>query len=308
MAIKAGVIGVGYLGQHHARIYSQMDDVVLVGVFDTDAERAEEIAGKYNCTAYDNLYKFISDVDALSIVAPTPLHYEIGMQCLDAGKDILVEKPITVTTREADDLIREAEKKRLILQVGHLERFNSAVMALESYLTEPVFLESERLSPFLERASGVDVPLDLMIHDIDIILSLSKSRPISVKAVGTSVLSEKIDVAKAWIDFENGISALVTAGRLSPDKTRRLKIFQKDSFLILDYQNTQIKRHFKTNGNEIIHEVIEPVKKEPLMEELKDYVRCVTTRSRPIVTGIEAREALTIALDITNQLKRSSML
>ena len=306
MPVKAGVIGVGYLGQHHARIYSELDETELVGIMDVSPERAAEIAGKYGCAVYDDMERLIADSDALSIVTPTPLHHEIALKCLYAGKDILVEKPITVTVSEADDLIDMAERKGLILQVGHLERYNPAVLALESYLTEPVFFESERLSPFLERAAGVDVTLDLMIHDIDIILSLAPSRPVRVSAVGASVLSERIDVAKAWIEFDNGVSALVSAGRLSDGKKRQLKIFQNDSFIVLDYQSAQIRRHYKAGSSEILHDVIKPAEKEPLREELVDFIRCVKTRKRPVVSGEEAREALAVALQITSQLKEKT--
>ncbi|MGE5892715.1 MAG: Gfo/Idh/MocA family oxidoreductase [bacterium] len=305
MTVKVGVIGVGYLGQHHARIYSQLDTATLVGIFDADAGRAGEIASQHGCTAYDALDSLIRDADALSIAAPTPLHFDIAMKCLHHGKDVLVEKPITVTLQEADTLINEAARRNCILQVGHLERFNPAVLRAEGLLTHPVFFEAERISPFLERAAGMDITLDLMIHDIDIILSLANSKPVRVKAVGTSVLSPMLDVAKAWIDFENGMAALISASRLSQEKIRRLKIFQKDSHIVLDYQHAQIKRHYRSGPMEILHEVIEPEKKEPLMEELRDFIRCVRTRSRPLVSGLEAREALSIALEITDQLKRS---
>lgn len=308
MAINVGVIGVGYLGQHHARIYSHLEGVKLVGVIDASVERAEDIAAKFHCAAYTDLDSLINDTDALSIVAPTPLHYEIAMKCLQQERDLLIEKPITATIEEADTLISEAGKRNLILQVGHLERFNPAVLLAEGLLTNPVFFEAERISPFLERAAGVDITLDLMIHDIDIILSLVKSKPRSVKAVGTSVLSSMLDVAKAWIDFENGTSALITASRLSSEKIRRLKIFQKDSHIVLDYQNARITRHYKTGSKEIMHEVIQPEKKEPLMEELRDFVRCIKERSKPLVSGIEARDALRVALHISDQLKRSSSL
>lgn len=305
MPIKAGVAGVGYLGQHHARIYSQIDDAELVGVVDASLDRARQIADQYGCVAYESLDRLLEDVDALSIVAPTPLHYDLAVQCLESGKDILVEKPITVTTEEADKLIALAEQKGRILQVGHLERYNPAVVAVEGLITEPIFFEAERVSPFLERAAGVDITLDLMIHDIDIIIALSRSRPERVKAVGTSVLSNMLDVVKAWIDFENGTSALITASRLSQDKVRRLKIFQKDAHLILDYQAAEITRFYKTGAKEIGRETITPEKKEPLMEEILDFTRCIKTRSRPLVSGIEAREALSIALEISEQLKRS---
>jgi predicted dehydrogenase len=303
LSVKVGVIGVGYLGQHHARIYSGMDGVELVGIMDESADRARKIAGKYSCTVYEDMEALIKESDALSIAAPTPLHHEIAMKCMEHGKDILVEKPITVSVGEADELINEAEKKNLILQVGHLERFNPAVMAIEKYMNEPQFFESERSSPFLERAAGVDVTLDLMIHDIDIILFLSGSKPESVSAVGTAVLSEKLDVAKAWINFENGVSALVSAGRLSQDKSRKLKIFQHDSYIILDYQKAMIKRHYKTDTNKIMHDLIKPENREPLMEELHDFIRCINDRSKPVVSGTEAREALSLAMNITDQLK-----
>ncbi len=303
MSVKIGVIGVGYLGQHHARIYSGMDGVELVGVMDASVDRAREIAGEYSCTVYEEMEALIKESDALSIAAPTPLHHEIAMKCMEHGKDILVEKPITVSVEEADELINEAGKKNLILQVGHLERFNPAVMAIEKYIDNPRFFESERLSPFIERAAGVDVTLDLMIHDIDIILSLVRSKPVNVNAVGAAVLSEKLDVAKAWINFENGVSALISAGRLSQDKTRKLKIFQQDSYIILDYQKVMIKRHYKTDSNKIMHDLIKPENREPLMEELHDFIRCINDRSRPVVSGTEARDALSIALIITDQLK-----
>lgn len=305
MSVKVGVVGVGYLGQHHARIYSLLDDVELVGVVDASIDRSREIASQYGCAAYDELEPLLDDVDALSIVAPTPLHFELATRCLEHRKDILVEKPITVTIEEADRIIELAEKKDRILQVGHLERFNPAVMSVESLMTSPVFFEAERISPFLERAAGVDITLDLMIHDIDIILSLAGSRPVRVKAVGTSVLSTMLDVVKAWIDFENGTSALITASRLSREKVRRLKIYQNDSHLILDYQSAQIRRFYKTGAREIGDETISPEKKEPLMEEILDFIRCIKTRKRPLVSGVEAREALRIALEITEQLKRS---
>jgi predicted dehydrogenase len=303
LSVKVGVIGVGYLGQHHARIYSGMAGVELVGIMDESVERASEIGEAFSCTVYGEMEGLIRECDALSIAAPTPLHYDIAMKCLEYGKDILVEKPITVTVEEADELIDVAGKKGLILQVGHLERFNPAVMEIEKYMNKPQFFESERSSPFIERAAGVDVTLDLMIHDIDIILFLSGSQPKNVSAVGTAVLSEKLDVAKAWINFENGVSALISAGRLSQDKTRKLKIFQEDSYIVLDYQQAMIKRHYKTDTNKIMHDTIKPEDREPLMEELHDFIRCINDRSKPVVSGTEARNALKIALNITDQLK-----
>jgi len=303
--LKVGVIGVGYLGKHHARIYSQLPDIQFLGVYDLSAERALECSSQFGGKVYGDMESLIREADALSIAAPTPLHFEIAMACLRHDRDVLVEKPVTTSIAEADTLIGEAERRGRILQVGHLERFNPAVRRVEEFIASPVFYEAERISPFLERAAGVDITIDLMIHDIDIILSLARSRPARVKAVGTSVLSPMLDVAKAWIDFENGTSALVTASRLSREKVRRLKILQRDSHIVLDYQGATITRHYKSGPQAIGRETVEPEKSEPLFEELRDFIRCVRSRSAPVVSGHEAREALRVALEITDQLKRS---
>jgi predicted dehydrogenase len=303
LAVKVGVIGVGYLGQHHARIYSEIEESDLVAVVDIDRNKAEKFAEKYRCepaTAYQDI---LDKVDALSIVTPTTTHYSIALDCLRAKKDILIEKPITVHVDETDELIRESEKSDCIIQVGHIERFNPALLAASDMFNEPLFIESERLSPFLGRGTDVDVTLDLMIHDVDIILSLVNLPVRDIKAVGAKVLTEKIDVAKAWIEFENGCTALATVSRLSPEKLRRLKVFQKDSYISIDYQNAEIKRYFR-NGEGISSEVRKPEKKEPLKEELKDFIRCVRERGRPKVSALEGRDALHVVMEITEMIKR----
>jgi len=302
LAVKVGVIGVGYLGQHHARIYSDIEEAELIGVVDIDQKKADTLADKYGCRPYYDYRDILEKVDALSIVTPTISHYNIALDCLRAGKDMLIEKPITVNIDEADELIREAEKRGCIIQVGHLERYNPAIIAATEMFTEPLFLESERLSPFLGRGTDVDVTLDLMIHDIDIILSLA-SQPIrEIRAVGAKVLTDKIDVAKAWLEFENGCTALATVSRLSPEKKRRLKVFQKDSYISIDYQNSEIKRHLR-NGKEISTEIIKPEKKEPLREELKDFISCVQARKKPKVSAVEGRNALKVVMEITDKIR-----
>ncbi|MEW6586941.1 MAG: Gfo/Idh/MocA family oxidoreductase [Nitrospirota bacterium] len=305
MPVRAAVVGVGYLGQHHARIYSEMDDAELVGVVDIDREKADALAAKYGCRASYDYKDILGYVDALSVVTPTPCHFEIARDCLRAGKDVLVEKPITITVEEADELIEESDKKGCIIQVGHLERYNSAILAASELIKDPVFLESERLSPFLVRATDVDVTLDLMIHDIDIILSLIAVPVREIRAVGSNVLSGKIDVAKAWLEFENGCMALATVSRLSPEKQRRLKIFQKDSYLSIDYQSSEMKRYFR-NGEGISVDVVSPEKKEPLKEELKDFIRCIQRRERPKVSAVEARNALKVVLEINKMIINSA--
>lgn len=303
MAIRVGVIGVGYLGQHHARIYSGIEDTELTAVVDIDKKRADEFAEKYGCESYSDYRDILDKVDALSIVTPTTSHYCIALDCLKAGKDILIEKPITVNVRDADKLITESKKRGCIIQVGHLERYNPAMLAASGMVKEPMFIESERLSPFLGRGTDVDVTLDLMIHDIDIILSLISLPVKEIRAVGAKVLTNKIDVAKVWLEFENGCVALITASRLSPEKQRRLKIFQKDSYISIDYQSSEIKRYFRTKEG-ISFDVKKPENKEPLREELKDFVSCVKERRRPRVSAVEGREALKIVLEITEMIKR----
>jgi predicted dehydrogenase len=302
LAIRVGVIGVGYLGQHHARIYSEIEEAELVGVADLQKDKAETIAGNYHCKAMNDYRDMLSEVDALSIVTPTTTHYPIALDCLKSGKDILIEKPITVTVKDADHLIRESESSGRIIQVGHLERYNPAVLAATDFFRKPVFIESERLSPFLGRGTDVDVTLDLMIHDIDIILSLIDSPVREIRAVGAKVMSDKLDVAKAWLEFENGCTALATVSRLSPEKQRRLKVSQEDSYITIDYQTSEIKRYFK-NEQGISVDSIKPEKKEPLKEELKDFIRCVRERKKPRVSAIEGRNALKVVMEITEKIK-----
>jgi predicted dehydrogenase len=302
LAVKVGVIGVGYLGQHHARIYSEIEDAELVAVVDLDREKAAAFAEKYQCESSADYREILPKVDALSIVTPTTAHYKIALECLKTGKDMLIEKPITVTVEEADELIDEAKKKDCIIQVGHLERYNPAIIAASDFFSEPVFIESERLSPFLGRATDVDVTLDLMIHDIDIMLSLIAMPVKNIRAVGAKVLTDKIDVAKAWLEFENGCIALATVGRLSPEKSRKLKVFQKNSYILIDYQSSEIKRFFRTEEG-ISSDIIKPEKKEPLKEELKDFIRCVKERRRPTVSAWEGRHALKVVLEINEMIK-----
>jgi predicted dehydrogenase len=303
LSLRVGVIGVGYLGQHHARIYSEIEDAELVAVVDTDEERAATLAQRYGCAAYSDFRAILPQVDALSIVTPTLSHYFIALECLRAGKDILVEKPITGIVREADELILESEKRGRILQVGHLERYNPAVHNAFELIKDPGFIESERLSPFLGRGTDVDVTVDLMIHDADIILGLVSSPVKEMKAVGAKVVTDKIDFAKAWLEFDNGCIAVLTASRVSPEKQRILRVFQKDSCFSIDYQHCEIKRYHRT-AEGMLSDSLKINNKEPLREELEDFVRCVKERRRPKVSAVEGRDALKLVLDITEMTRR----
>jgi len=307
VAVRIGVIGIGYLGQHHARIYSEIEDAELIAAVDIVTSKANRVAEQCGCKACYNYKEILNEIDALSIVTPTPTHYDIALDCIKAGKDILIEKPITENIEEADELINEAEKRGCVLQVGHLERYNPAVLVASEMINKPLFIESERYSPFLGkggRGTDVDVTLDLMIHDVDIILSLITLPVKEIRAVGAEVLTDKIDVAKAWLKFDNGCIALATVSRLSPEKQRKLKVFQKDSYILIDYMNSEVKQYFRNEEGTISSHMIKPENKEPLKEELKDFIRCIKTRERPKVSGTEGRNALRVVLEISEVIKK----
>jgi predicted dehydrogenase len=325
MSVRVAVVGVGYLGQHHARIYSELTEAELVAVVDIDPERAEEVARRYETRASGDLNDVLDAVDALSIVSPTTSHYGIALECLKKGKDLLIEKPITVTIDQANELIREAGEGELILQVGHLERYNPGVIALSEMIDCPRFIEAVRVSPFLKRAVDVDVTLDLMIHDIDVVLGLVNSPIKEMRAVGFSYVTGKIDDARAWIEFENNVTACLTASRTAPKIVRKLKVYQEYAYLELNYQNTEIRHYFnparvgkpypRGNGSDAVSSVkngvfsrekgegyvedtIKPEYMEPLRGELREFIRSVVTRERPKVSGVEGRDALRVAIEI----------
>jgi predicted dehydrogenase len=303
--IKVGVIGVGYLGQHHARIYSQLPNVELVGVVDINYERAQRIAAQWGCEAYTHYNDILNKVDALSIVVPTSYHYDVAMDALAAHKDILIEKPITSTVHEAEKLIEEAARNERILQVGHLERFNSGLITLSPLVEEPILIESQRLSPFLGRGVDVDVTVDLMVHDIDIILSLVNSEITDLKAQGIKVLTDNIDLAHAWVEFKNGCVAIIVANRISSIKMRSLKVFQHNAFIELDYITHEVSyyAHYKKT---VEREIIKAEKEEPLKEELFSFVECIEKREKPVVSGVEGKEALRIAHMISDMIAKGA--
>jgi predicted dehydrogenase len=296
--INVGVIGVGSIGVHHARIFSGLDGVNLFGIADTDSSKASEIALRYSCRAFSRYRELLGSVDAVSIAAPTPLHFDIGLDCIQHGKHILVEKPITSTIEEADVLISEAGKRGLVLQVGHLERFNAGVSLISTMVDTPQFIESQRMSPFLGRSADVDVTLDLMIHDIDIILSLVNSEIADLRATGAKVLTDNIDVAHAWIEFDNGCIAEAVTSRISNEKMRRLKIFQHNAFLDLNYQSQEVTCQ-KNINDRVNKEIKIPEEKEPLREQLISFIDCINHGVQPIVSGHEGKEALKVALRIS---------
>jgi predicted dehydrogenase len=238
--LRAGVIGVGYLGRFHAQKYAALENVDLVGVADVSRERAEKVAAEVGTTAFTNYGELLAQVDLVSIVVPTQHHFPVAKECLEAGCHILLEKPVTQTVAEADELIRMAADRHLVFQVGHLERFNPAILALRGVLKNPLFIESHRLAPFKTRGTDVNVVLDLMIHDIDIILNMVPSTVKVVNSVGVPVLSNEVDIANARLQFENGCVANVTASRASREAMRKIRIFQSDAYISIDYQERKI--------------------------------------------------------------------
>ena len=305
-----GVVGVGYLGQFHAEKYAKMEGVELVGVVDVNPTRAREIARRSHTQSFFHYSELFKKTQAVSIAVPTPLHHPIAKDFLLHGQDVLLEKPICTTLEEADELIGLAESKRLILQVGHLERFNGALTALRGMVRDPLLIESRRLSPFTGRETDVNVVLDLMIHDIDIALTLVQSKPRRVQAVGLPVITSLIDVANARIEFDNGCTADLTASRVSEEKTRRTRIFQADGILSIDYllQKASLSRKAASpekGGTPRMMIKRIPVKKVDLLErEIRAFVKGVRDRDNVQVSGREGRRALEMALRIIQRMER----
>jgi predicted dehydrogenase len=304
--VRAAVIGVGYLGKFHAEKYAHSNKAVLVAVADIDKERAGSVASQWGVAAVTDYRELLGQVQCVSIAVPTRLHYSVAGDFLKHGIDVLVEKPIASDIREGRELVEMADAKGLILQVGHLERFNPAIRRLENVICEPKFVECHRLAPFVERGTDVDVVLDLMIHDIDVIASLVRSPLDHVEAVGVPVLTDKPDIANARITFSNGCIANVTASRVSVKRERKIRFFQPDAYLSIDYdqRRAQIFRKPPAGGGwtDIQSESIEIKEGDALADEIDAFLDCVRTRSLPLVSGAEGLRALEIASMISRQL------
>ncbi len=301
--LRFAVIGVGYLGRFHALIYSRLPDVALVGVVDTDSERARAVAEEAGCAVFASLEDIADQVDAVSVVVPTTAHLAVAEPLLRRGIHMLLEKPIAATREEGKRIVDLADQGGAILQIGHLERFNAGVMALAEHIDHPRFVEIQRMGEFVERATDVDVVSDLMIHDIDIILSLMGSELQSVSAVGTPVLTNRVDIANARLEFANGAVANVVASRVSDRKTRRIRVFQERKYLSLDFieQTIDIAYPHLAKGAtrpEIVRERIQVVPVKPLDREIEAFVACIREHRRPLVDGRVGLEALDVALKV----------
>ena len=297
--LKTAVIGVGHLGKYHARICHEAENIELCAVVDTNADTAREVGEQYQVPYFTDYREVIGNVSAAHVVVPTDRHYEITRELLQAGTHILLEKPMTSTVAEADELLNLARQNDRVLQVGHVERFNPAVIGIQKVLTQPIFIEVHRLSPFNPRGTEVSVVFDLMIHDLDIILHLVRSKVESVAAVGVPVLTKTADIANARLSFENGCVANVTASRVSAERMRKIRFFQSDAYISLDYV-AQNAKMYRREGWQIMDEEINFAGDQPLQSEIQSFVTCVNNGTRPQVSGEEGRNALDIATKIND--------
>ena len=321
--IKVGVIGVGHLGQHHVKHYKSLENANLVGLFDVNKSQAAKISEQFNVPIFTNLELLLKEADALSIVTPTPLHARIAEKCILNKKHVFIEKPITQTLDEADKLITLAKENGVLIQVGHIERLNPALLVLKKYKIKPKFIEIQRLAPYTVRGTEVPVVLDKMIHDIDILLSLVESPLKTIKASGLSILTDSVDIAHARIRFRNGSVASITSSRVAKDEVRKIKIFQRDLYATIDllkgltevYMITESPNEtpgaimtvpFKYNNSERFIEYNKPplIKADALKMELDNFIQSVKGEETPIVSGKAGRDALKVALEIQQLIKQ----
>ncbi len=300
--VKVGIIGVGYLGMQHARIISYLEEAELKAVADIDFKKALEIGNRHGVKYFQNYEDMLDEIDAGIVSVPTSEHFHISMNLLKNGKHVLVEKPITETIEQAEQLVDLARKNGLILQVGHLERFNPAVEAVENMISEPKFIEVQRLGSFSARSLDVDVVLDLMIHDLDIILALIKDEVGVIRSSGIHVLSEKIDIANARLEFKSGCVATLTASRVHQGKVRKLRIFEPTSYYSIDYIDQEVKV-FPLSGRQTDIKTLKIKKEEPLKKELENFLRCQAEGRPGKVSGEEGLRALRLAYDVLKEVE-----
>ena len=328
MPLKIAVIGTGHLGKIHAKLWKEVPDAELIGVYDSNPNEANSVASENNVKAFADLSAIIKEADALSIVTPTFAHFEVAKQAIETGKHVLIEKPITTTIAQAKELITLAKKNNVKIQVGHIERFNPALLAVEPFINKPMFFESHRLAQFKSRGTDVAVVLDLMIHDIDVILSLAKSDVISVDASGVSVVSDEIDIANARIKFKSGAVANVTASRISQNPMRKLRIFERDAYLSIDFASKSSEVFHLVGTNEskeskslvfnlgeieraekklnIVYEKPDIAELNPLKYELELFRDAIKNDTEPIVSGEDGLAALEVAEMIMKSIKENS--
>lgn len=306
--IRVGVVGVGHLGMHHARVYTEILGTQLVGVVDVDEERAHTIGDNLGVPAFSDFETFIKQKkpDALSIVVPTSRHFEVAKAAMEHGLHVLVEKPVTSTVDEAEELLNLALQKNLLLQVGHIERFNSAVQHVREFVHDPYFIQTHRMGPFSPRISDVGVVLDLMIHDVDIILSMINSELVSISAVGRCIRTNHEDIASAQLEFANGALAQILVSRVSEKRQRQMEIMEAERYITVNYeaQDISVQRCVRGSGGEIVEVMEHPVfpKKEPLKMELQHFVSCIREGKQPMVGIRDGKRALEVCVAVLRQI------
>ena len=315
--LPVGVIGVGALGQHHARHLASLEDVRLVGVYDADTPRGAKIAGEHGATAFEDMDDLLDRVEAVTVAVPTPAHFEVGMRALVRGVPVLMEKPLAATVEEADGLIAAARRTSVQLQVGHIERYNRALRAAEPYLDGPRYIESLRLASFQPRGTDVAVVLDLMIHDLDLVLHLTGSEATEVRASGLPVLSPHLDIANARVEFANGAVALATASRVARERIRRLRLFQPNGYFSLDLATgggefMRVRNGWQPGTGRELSDVVERVvleapEADALALELQSFVHAVQGQREVVVSGEEGRAALALALRVADAVRTSPL-
>lgn len=309
--IRVGVVGVGYLGAFHVQKYSKLKDVLLVGVADINGARASDIANKYSIKNFPDYKDLLREVDAVSIATPSTTHFEIAKNTILAGRDLLVEKPMTINLMEAEELVALADSKKIILHAGHIERFNAALVAARSKLKRPLFIESHRLGPYTPRHAPTDVIFDLMIHDIDLILSFNLGNVVSLDSVGVPVITQEIDIANARLKFSSGCIVNMTASRVSASVTRKLRVFQPDGYASIDFQSQEVKlltRRAAINPEtlpSIQAQSLEITRTDSLESEIKTFVEAVKTRNPGEGCGKDAIEAIRLSSKIRNQMNKT---
>ncbi len=302
--LKCGVAGVGYLGQHHARIYSELEGVALAGIYENDEARAKEISERHQCPVFSTLGELSEACDAISVVVPTDRHHEVAIPLLEAGCHLLIEKPICETVEQAAEILAAANGANALVQVGHIEHFNPVMSYLEEVVTKPKYITAERLAPYQPRGTEVGVVLDLMIHDIGVVLQLVGSEPVDVRSVGVSVLSKTEDIANARIEFANGCVANLNVSRVSSKKVREIRVFQSSGYLSLDFMN-QAGHHVAVGAEGLSKKEVPIEKGEPLKLELASFVESVKNRKDPKVGGELGKTALDLAIQITSQIRKT---
>lgn len=308
MTIRAGIVGTGYLGRLHARILTELPDVTVAGFVDPDDAVAAELASQLGIRRYDSVAALASEIDCAIVATPTTTHFDVAKELLDAGCDVMIEKPITATAEEARALIEIAARNDRLIQVGHVERYNPAIAAVAELVRGTRYFEAERLGVFVPRSLDVDVLLDLMIHDLNLVLSLMRQKVVEVRAVGVPVLTQMVDMTNVRLELENGAVANLTASRVSQERVRKQRFFGSDFYLSVDTKEQEAKGYrLVDNGAQ---RVLQPIdlqfeRKEPLRAENEAFIECVRTRSRPVVAAEDGLEAVELALRVRDAIEAS---